>query len=285
MSNKLDTIRKDINSIDNEILSLITKRSELLEDVLDEKIKLAKNEKLKIFIPDRESQIIQRLIEDNTSKLDAKSIKTIFQSIINECRNFQINKNKGVNEIINISIQGIHGSFNEQAAIKYCKQKNLSDVKFEYAVSSEGVLNNLSKGKTNYGVVAINNSKAGLVTETIEALDKHHYHIIDIVKISVKHALLSLPNIDIDDIKYVYSHPQALKQCSEYLHNNYPNWEIRPWANTALAASDLSTGNIDKNSAVIAHESCAKIHNLQILDNEIQDTDDNETLFFILKSV
>lgn len=283
MSNELENLRKQINSIDNKLLALIAERSSRAEQVLAAKIKAANGKMPEIFVPEREHKIIARLIAQNKSALTGESIANIFQTIINVCRNLQIDAHPK-KERFKVSVQGIKGSFSEQAAIKFFKRKTLLNYCIDYAVSSDNVLKNLTSGKVHYGIVALNNAQGGLVSETINALSKYKYRIIDSVIILVEHSLLALSGMKKEKIKNVYSHPQALSQCRDYLKREYLHCKQIPWADTALSANDLATGKLDENSAIIAHARCAKENNLTILDDNIQDLKDNETFFLVIKA-
>lgn len=282
MNNRLSDLRKQIDVIDEQLLDLITQRSALLHQVLAEKINATKSGNTKIFVPAREQEIIDRLVARNKSALSAEAITTIFQSIISACRNFQITNNKINNEAFVISVQGVVGSFSEAAAIKFCQQKTLTNYIIDYAVSSDGVLSCVTSGKTVYGVVALNNAQGGLVAETITAFSQYQYRIIDSVIISVEHSLMALPGTMKSQIKNIYSHPQALKQCHQYLQDKYLDCELIPWVDTAQAAIDLAAGKLADNSAIIAHARCAEKNKLQLLDEKIQDLQDNETLFLVI---
>jgi len=284
MNHELEDLREQINNIDSELLALITERASLLEQVVATKLKDSDGGPARIFVPEREQKIISRLMMENKSHLDNKTIANIFQSIINACRNFQITRNQSENEPLTISIQGIEGSYSEQAAFKFCRQKALLSYTLDYAVSSDNVLKQLSSGKVQYGIVALNNSQGGLVKETLDALNHHQYRIVDSVIVLVEHSLLALSNTKKEQIKNIYSHPQALRQCHQYLEKEYPHCKQIAWADTALSAVDLAAGKLAENSAVIAYSQCAKNNNLLILDESIQDLNDNETLFLVIKA-
>jgi|GEM_PF-1042483 len=284
MNQELKDLREKINAIDDQLLTLITERSALLDSVLAAKIHTAAGKAPSVFIPEREQKIIDRLTIKNKSNLSDKAIANIFQSIINACRNFQIANNKLENEILSISIQGIEGSYSEQAALKFCRQKSLLNYHIDYAVSSDNVLKNIISGKTKYGIVALNNAQGGLVVETIDALSKHQYRIIDSVILLVEHSLMTLPGTQKEQVKNIVSHPQALKQCHEYLQKEYPHSKQIPWIDTALSARDLVAGKLPADSTVIAHANCIEKYGLVALDKNIQDLNDNETLFLVIRA-
>ncbi|MEM9242571.1 MAG: prephenate dehydratase domain-containing protein [Pseudomonadota bacterium] len=289
MNNELENLRKQINDIDSQVLDLITQRAEVAKLVLASKLKMAGGEAPQIFFPQREREVIARLIDKNTSALPGQSIASIFQAIMNACRNLQITmladtKDAPKAKALKISVQGIEHSYSHQAAVEFCNRRKLPNYRIDYAVSSNNVLDHVVSGKTQYGIVALNNAQGGLVDETIKALTRHNYNIVDSVVLPVEHSLLVLPGTKKEQITHVYSHSQALRQCAAYLKKEYPNCKQIEWADTALSASDLAAGKIDKHSAVIAHANCAKTNGLNILDQNIQDLKNNETLFLVVNA-
>ncbi len=284
VENKLQNLRQKIDIIDDQLLELITKRATLLQAVLAEKTKASENGNVKIFVPTREQAIVDRLVAHNKSNLSNKAIASIFQCIISACRNFEMANKPINNKALIISIQGIVGSFAEAAAIKFVQQRALANYIIDYAVSSDNVLRHVISGKAPYGIVALNNAQGGLVAETITALSHYKYRIVDSVIVLVEHSLMALPQTKVSQIKHIYSHPQALKQCREYLQSNYSHCKLIPWIDTAQAAVDLALGKLANNSAVIAHARCAKKNRLQLLEKKIQDLQDNETLFLVIEA-
>lgn len=282
MNKKLIELRQQIDKIDKKILTLIGNRAELLTSILQSKIDYANTDDVPIFHPKREQDIIQNLILDNNSMLSDLDITSIYQSIISASRNFQFKNTKNARPF-KLTVQGDKGSFSEKAALQYCQSKSLKHYDIHYATNSENVLNQLSTDPHHYGVVALNNAQGGLVEETIDAFSRYKYLIIDSIIYRVKHSLLSLPGKDKKNIKKIYSHSQALRQCQYYLKTQLPNCERIPWQDTALAAADLFARKLPPNSAVIAHQSCADQTDLVSLEDNIQDLGmHNETLFLLI---
>jgi chorismate mutase/prephenate dehydratase len=241
MSELLEQLRRKINNIDHKILSLITDRSALLGDILSAKIGGTNSDQITVFDPKREEEVVRHLIAENSSVLPDAAIADIFQSIMGACRNVQIDQIDNA-EPFQVSIQGSRGSYSEQAILQYCQNKSMGHHQIDFAVTSEKVLHAVTDGKSRFGIVALNNAHGGLVDETIQALSQSRYLIIDSVVLVVEHALLIRSETDAQSIQAIYSHPQALKQCREYLQQHYPDVEQIAWQDTALAASDLAAG-------------------------------------------
>lgn len=283
MNNDLEKIRNNINSIDIDILTLIEKRSMMMKQVLQAKKMQGDGIVKNLFDPKREANIIRTIVNKNKGPLPDSAINNIFESIISSCRNLQLSLEENPLPF-NVSIQGIKGSFSEQALLQYCQQKSIKNYKIHYAVNSESVLESINKNKSEYGLVALNNAQGGLVNETIDALTYHRYRIIDSVILLVNHCLITTIDTKKCDIKSIVSHPQALKQCRHYLQKNYPDSDKVEWMDTSLAAADIAAKKLPKGSAAIASASCAKQYHLKILDNNIQDLgSENETLFLLIR--
>ena len=182
-----------------------------------------------------------------------------------------------------IGISGAQGSFSEQAANEYARTNNLTDYQLEYLISAENVLKSLDQGKINLGIFPIENSNGGVVMEAIHAMSKHIFNIKDIFEIPVIHCLLALPQTRKEQITRIASHPQAIKQCKMYLKRIWPKTELEERDDTAKAAEDLKNSILDKNTAVIAPESCAQLYNLKILEKGIQDLKFNYTSFLAVE--
>lgn len=180
---------------------------------------------------------------------------------------------------LKVGVQGIPGSFSEMAAKHYLKNHNLDNYELVYLINSKNVLQGIESGECDYGVFAVENSTGGIVLETIRALAKHCCEIEELFHIAIKQNLLTLPEIEAKDIHEIYSHPQALLQCKEYLAKNYAAIPQREARDTALAAQELQQGKIPSTTAVIGNSACAKLYGLKILVPEINDRKDNQTLF------
>lgn len=187
-----------------------------------------------------------------------------------------------MNKNLKIGISGNHGSFSEEAARYYC-EKNKIAAELVYLISVENVLTALDKKEINMGIFPIENSNGGIVYESVYAMAKHNFEIENLFEIDIRHCLLSLPKIGIEDIKNITSHQQALKQCRMYLKRKWPDAELSEYSDTAEAAKDLADGKLPKNAAIIASRACAKIYDLEILEENIQDLKFNFTNFIVAK--
>ncbi len=181
--------------------------------------------------------------------------------------------------MLTIGISGAHGSFSEEAARTYAAKANIKKFHLECLVSAENVLAALEGGKIDLGIVPIENSNGGIVIEAVYAMAKHKFTIKKIFEIDVHHNLLVKKGTTADAVKSVTSHDQALKQCRMYLKRKWPKVKVSEYADTAKAAADLASGALPATTAVIASRTAAKLYDLDILEESIQDLKFNYTSF------
>jgi prephenate dehydratase len=180
---------------------------------------------------------------------------------------------------LKIGISGSRGSFSEEAANYYCHKNKINDYELVYLISVEKVLNTLSKKEIDKGVFPIENSNGGIVYEAVYAMSKYQFNIENIFEIDIRHCLHVYPGVNPDQIKKITSHQQALKQCRMYLKRKWPEVELEEYKDTAEAAKDLSLGNLNKTTAVIAPKICSELYHLELLEEGIQDLKFNFTTF------
>lgn len=182
-------------------------------------------------------------------------------------------------ENIKIGISGDIGSFSEEAANYYCQNNDIKDYEIQYLISVKNTIEALKKNEIAKGIFPIENSNGGIVYEAIYAMSEYIFDIENIFEIDVKHCLLTKPDTKLGDIKKIASHPQALKQCRMYLKRKWGNLELQEYSDTAKAAKDLYEGKISPDTGVIACKKCAKLYELSLLEEGIQDLKFNFTTF------
>jgi len=258
----LEKIRNRIDFIDHEILRLLHERIELGLRT--------KRFKKEIYDKERETQILEKMQEyaGAHSVFQTDFVGRFYTAIMRESRRVQKE-----NELL-IGFQGEHGAFSEVAARHY--HPDLAAIPCsEFA----GVLEEVEQGYLDLGIVPVENSLGGAITEVNELLIKTDLMVVGGIKLRVNHCLLKLPEIHYRDIRVVYSHPQALSQCREFL--NRQKLEARPFYDTAGAAKMLSTEK-PKMAAVIANHLCAELYNLEVIKENVQDFTGNITRFLVL---
>lgn len=176
-----------------------------------------------------------------------------------------------------VGYQGTKGSFSEEAAESYFKNSEASYSRYD---EFEDVMEALTRGDIDYGVLPIENSYTGEVIEVYDLIRKYQLYIVGEEIVKVTHHLAGLEGTKLENIKEVYTHPQALGQCQKYL-KNYPEMIQIPYANTAMAAQYISKLQ-DHSKAAICSERAAELYNLHILKKEINTKANNFTRFIIL---
>lgn len=278
MKDKLQELRDKIDDVDLQLLKLLGERAEYASETRLHKQKLGTTAD-GVYDPEREKHVIERLLNRNNSKLSDLAVSHIFQTVIGECRCIQ--KQSGSEKAI-ISLQGDHGSFSEQAAINFVTKHIRRPYELRYDLTPGGVVDSLLSRSADYGVMAVNNAWGGLVEDSIAALAAHRYRIIDMMPMPVLQCLLCAPDQDPKTIKKIISHPQALRQCRDYITEHYPQAALIEYADTALAARDCASGQLGEDVAVIASENCVEAFSMKLIDRSIQDLDDNDTLFIAI---
>ena len=251
----LKGIRKSIDTLDYEVVRLLNKRVEYA-------LRL-KRLKGSVAEPGREEEVIKQVRGYTRNVLGPDFMEQIYRTIMN--------KSKEVQEktLRLVSFQGEHGAYSEVAAHAYgC---DLIPIPCE---NFHEVFDEVSSGQLDLGIVPVENSLEGAVTEVNDLLVETDLKIVGEARIPIHHCLLALPEQDYRDLRLVYSHPQALGQCRNFIHRH--ELEPRPYYDTAGAAIMLKEQR-PSATAVIASALCAELYDLQILKENIEDHDSNAT--------
>ncbi len=259
---KIDKLRKEITELDNQLLGLLNQRAGL-------SVEIGKEKALKgdpIYVPHREREILDDLISKNQGPFPNSAVEILFREIFSASRALQ--------EPIRVSFLGPKSTFSHQAAVKHFGHSS----QFDPAPSIESVFNAVEQGKSDYGVVPVENSTEGTVNLTLDCFVDSPLLICGEMNLKVSHFLMSKQE-DIAGIKTVHSHPQPFAQCRNWLNKNLPTAQQVPSSSTASAAESICD---KKNSAAIAGKLAAEIYGLNILAENIQDRQENSTRFLII---
>ena len=188
---------------------------------------------------------------------------------IRECRKKEFEKTAVV------ACQGVKGAFSQIAANALFENPDIM-----YIRTFDGVFRAVDTGLCQYGILPIENSNAGSVTEVYDLMKTYHFYIVRSVKVSISHMLLSKMKINTENIKEIYTHEQAAKQCSRFLEQN-SHIKINICANTAAAAKFVAESS-RTDIAAIASESCAELYHLSVSARNIQNNNNNYTRFICI---
>lgn len=191
-----------------------------------------------------------------------------------------------VKKIITIGIQGGKGSFNEKAILTYFAKNNITNYKIKYLYTTEKVLKELNNSKIDMGQFAIQNSIGGIVNESIQAMAKYIFKIVDQFSIEIAHALMISKDASFVEIDTIMTHPQVLSQCKLNLGQKYSQLKQTSGTGDLIDHSNvakyLSKNKLPKNIAVMGSNILAEIYNLKIVEDNLQDRKDNLTTFLIV---
>lgn len=255
----LRRLRDQIDAVDDQVLALINQRARLAQAVGHLKNGI-------IYKPEREAQVVARLQAANPGPLPADSVAVVVKEIMSACR--------ALEEQLTIAYLGPEGTFSEAAAIKH----------FGHAVrgmpcgSIDEVFRKVERGEAHYGVVPMENSTEGAVTRTFDLMLDTPLLICGEVYMRVRQNLLR--RVDgLDGIRTVYSHPQSLAQCQNWLREHLPTAELVPVASNSEAARMAAQAD---DAAAIAGEQAAEHHSLILAARGIEDNPNNTTRFVVL---
>ncbi len=277
--------RKKIDEIDDQIVKLFAERMDIVSAIAEYK----KQNNLNVWDNKREREKLADILEKSPE--DIKDYSSLLYSLIFELsRSYQHRligetsalKDKivsAINDTPNVfperafvACQGAEGANSQIACDKLFKNANIM-----YFSNFDAVFSSIEKGLCKYGVIPVENSNAGTVNSVYDLMMHHHFYIVRSIRIKVDHNLLAKPGTSIGDIKEIYSHEQAISQCSSFL-NSLSGVKIIPCENTATAAKLVSESN-RKDIAALASRSCMKFYGLECLKGSVQNTDNNYTRF------
>ena len=258
----LDQLRTEIDAVDDRILDLLNRRAALAQAV--GRIK-AEGER-DFHVPSREREIYERLTSRNRGPFPNEAVRSVYREIISASLSLEAP--------MRVAFLGPLATFSHLAALQ---QFGLS-AELVPQKSIPAVFEEVEKGRALYGVVPVENSTEGVVSHTLDMFMENDLKINAEVLLEVSHYLLSRTG-RLEDVRKVYSHPQPLAQCRQWLADNLPNVPLVDVASTTLAAQIVTE---DYHAAAIASEYAASLYNLKIVKERIEDQVNNVTRFLVI---
>lgn len=263
----LPELRVKIDALDATIQQLINDRARLAKQVAD--VKLAENPDIEpvFYRPEREAQVLRKVMERNKGPIPNEDMARIFREIMSLCLSLE--------QPMEIAYLGPEGTFTQAAAIKH----------FGYAgqtkpyASIEEVFREVGAGQVHYGVVPFENSTEGIVSHTFDQFIESDLKICGEVELRIHHHFLINQETQNADISVIYSHQQSLAQCKQFLSAHYAG--IRQVAVNSNAEAAKRAAQ-EKGAAAIASDSAGAIYQLRVVHNNIEDMPDNTTRFLII---
>ncbi len=260
MKGELESMRQRIDAIDDKLVRLLAERMEVA-------VRLGR---LKLAVMDRgrEQAVLEHIRRLSGDLLRPEFSERLYGEIFLESRRLQEERLKL------IGFQGEHGAYSELAARSY--DSSLIPIPCtQFADVFEGV----EKGRLDLGIVPMENSLEGSVTQASDLLREKSLKIVAAIRLPVHHCLLTLPETEGEEIRVVFSHPQASGQCSRFTSKK--GLEVRPFYDTAGAARMLAAGRLP-SAGVIAGRLCAELYGLKVVAEDIEDHPSNRTRFAVL---
>lgn len=272
---ELAKLREEIDGIDLQIQGLINQRAGCAQRVADAKLSelqaldgdSAAAEKVLFYRPEREAQVLRRVMERNSGPLDADEMAHIFREIMSACL--------ALEKPMQVAYLGPEGTFTQAAAIKHFGHAVIC----QSQVTIDAVFSQVEAGLANYGVVPVENSTEGMVTHTLDNFIESSLKICGEVELPIHLHLLINKNSSVDKIEKICAHQQALGQCRTWLDKNWPNAE-------RIAVSSNGEGArlaaLSDDVAAVAGDMAADLYEIEKLSENIQDFSNNTTRFLII---
>lgn len=283
----IEKYRQEIDAIDKELVELFSKRMETVKNIAKYKKETGKA----LYDGERERQLIGKAAERSSEEC-ALYTRVLFSTLTNLSRAYQsrlINERKALENTIAealrntdklfperamVACQGTEGAYSQQACDKLFKLPQIM-----YMGSFEAVFKAVDSGLCQYGILPLENSTAGSVNKVYDLMSQYNFYIVRSVRCRINHALLS-KTTDFSEIKEIWSHEQALSQCSQFI-SEHKDIKVVPVENTAVAAKMIAeSGRTDV--AVIASPECCAIYGLRVLKRNIKDNAANDTRFICI---
>jgi len=284
----LQDLRKEIDVIDDELVALFGKRMDIAARIADYK----KENNLPILVPAREREKLQD-VADKAGPEMANYTRVLYSMLFELSRSYQSKRNSTLTDLYHkitdsientpklfpqnamVACQGVEGAYSQIACEKIFKAPFIM-----YFKSFEAVFSAIDKGLCQYGILPIENSTAGSVKKVYDLMIRHNFSIVRTFRMKVDHNLLVNKGTKLEDIKEIYSHEQALNQCTEFL-DGIKGVNIIPVANTAIAAEMVAQSG-RKDVAALSSRACAELYNLSCLKASVQDQGNNHTRFICI---
>ena len=260
----LAAVRAQIDGIDREIQTLIAERAQWAHKVGKAKGKLAAA--VDYYRPEREAQVLRRVVDRNDGPLSDEVLVRLFREIMSACLAQQ--------EPLKIGYLGPEGTFSQQAVHKQFGHS----AKGLPMASVEEVFDAIAAGDADFGVVPVENSGQGTIQSTLDLFLTSPLMICGEVELRVHQYLLNRSG-RLEDVERVYSHGLSLAQCRNWLRQNLPNAEKQAVVSNAEAARRARNAD---DTAAIAGENAAHVYKLRVVAGPIEDRSDNTTRFLVI---
>ena len=284
----IQEMREEIDQIDSGIVDLYTRRMQVTSG-----IGAWKREKgLPVLDTQRERELLNR-VGEQAGEENEPGVRALFSMIMAQSRTRQMMDGRSESELgknirksiqetgelfppkAMVACQGMEGAYSQMACEKIFQMPSIM-----YFKNFENVFSAIEKGLCTYGILPIENSLAGSVSSVYDQMISHNFYIVRSTRVKIDHTLLVKPGAKHEDIKEIFSHEQAIQQCSGYLAA-HKEWRVNICSNTAAAAKMVADSG-RKDVAAISSGNCAALYGLECLDADIQNNSNNYTRFICI---
>ena len=284
----ISELREQINEIDHEIVELYGRRMETARAIGRYK----REHNLPVLDSERERSLLNKVAEQ-AGEENEQGVRALYHLLIDHSRMRQEMDGhpesplgQQIREIVAampkifpekamIACQGVEGAYSQLACEKMIRYPSIL-----YCRTFENVFGAIESGLCQYGILPIENSLAGSVNSVYDLMIRHHCYIVRSVRIKIDHTLLALPGTRMDEIREIYSHEQAIQQCSAFL-SRHKEWHVNVCTNTAAAARMVAESG-RRDAAAISSGHCAALYGLECLSSDIQNNSNNHTRFICI---
>ena len=283
----INELRNEINETDEKLVELFCKRMNISLEIA----KYKKENNLPVLDKNRERELLAKVSDASPQELEVYT-RALYTTIFNLSRSYQhkyMNKTASISSSIKealentskqfpkravVACQGVSGAYSEQAC-----EKILDVPEIMFFNNFEGVFHAVRSGLCDYGILPLENSTAGSVNQVYDLMRKNKFYVVKSIRLKVDHSLLAKKGTSLSDIKEVYSHEQAVNQCSNFISENKIKANI--CANTAVAAKLVASSD-RTDIAAIASAKCAELYGLTAIASDIQNYSNNYTRFICI---
>ena len=279
---KLTDYRRTIDELDQQIINSLARRHRIVREVFSAKI----TDTSRIRDLEREEQLLKRVrgmaVESGLDPYFAEQLfrDIIYQSVRYQSHSLLDHQNDMFEErAITVAYQGTDGAFSHQAAMRHFHER-YDDIRCTGFRTFEQAATAVEEGQANVAILPIENTTAGSINDTYDLLGEKKLHIIGEEVLRVVHCLMAPEQVQLENIRRVMSHPQAIAQCSRFLAK-LPRCKIESYDDTAMAAQKVRD-EADLSQAAIASSYAAEIYGLEILVKDIANQSENFTRFVVV---
>ena len=281
-------LRSRIDAIDSKIVALYGQRMDTAAQIGAYK----KEKGLPVLDTERERELLNK-VGDQAGPENENGVRALFSMLMAQSRSRQLMAGRPEGKLEQeirktmettnqlfpsramVACQGVEGAYSQIACEKIFQAPSIM-----YCKNFESVFSAIESGLCRYGILPIENSLAGSVNSVYDQMISHHFYIVRSARIKIDHTLLVKPGVRTEEIREVYSHEQAIQQCSGFLAK-HKEWHVNICSNTAAAAKMVAESGRN-DVAAISSGNCAALYGLECLEEEIQSNSNNHTRFICI---